>query len=124
VAPRDPLPSKPWSVYLIRRGDGALYAGIAVDVAARLRRHEAGAGSKALRGRGPLELVFSAPVGDRASAQRIEARLKRLPKAEKERLLVAPWGITKWLERFAAAPALSGSEPRPKPQASRRIVRG
>ena len=35
---------RPWSVYLVRREDGALYCGIALDVAALLQQHKAGVG--------------------------------------------------------------------------------
>ena len=79
-----------WSVYLVRRGDGALYCGIALDVARRFAQHEAGRGAKALRGRGPLQLVLRRRVGDRATALRVEARIKRLRRSAKERLLRAP----------------------------------
>ncbi len=95
-----------WSVYLVRTRDGALYTGIALDVAARLAMHTAGAGAKALRGRGPLQLAFARPVGDRGSALRLEARIKRLPKVDKER--VAAHGLPRgWLTaaRWRAEPS-------------------
>jgi putative endonuclease len=76
-----------WSVYLVRTGQGALYTGIALDVHARLSTHREGRGAKALRGRGPLELAFAAPVGGHSIALRLEARIKRLPKAAKEQLV-------------------------------------
>ena len=75
-----------WSVYLVRRSDGALYTGIATDVARRFEQHQEGRGAKALRGRGPLELTSSAAVGDRSRAQRVETLIKRLPKDHKEHL--------------------------------------
>ncbi|MBL8727650.1 MAG: GIY-YIG nuclease family protein [Planctomycetes bacterium] len=78
-----------WSVYLVRRSDGALYAGIATDPERRLVAHRAGTGAKALRGRGPLTLVWSVGVGDRGLAQRVEAQLKRLPKDQKEQLVAS-----------------------------------
>jgi putative endonuclease len=78
-----------WSLYLVRTRDGALYTGIALDVTARLAAHVAGDGAKALRGRGPLQLAFTALVGARGAALRLEARIKRLPKTAKERLVAA-----------------------------------
>jgi len=78
---------KAWSVYLIRTVDGALYAGISTDVARRLAAHRNGRGAKALRGRGPLELAYRCRIGDRGLAQRVEARLKRLAKADKEAIV-------------------------------------
>ncbi|MDG2147912.1 MAG: GIY-YIG nuclease family protein [Planctomycetota bacterium] len=82
----EPSPTPLWSVYVVRRSDGALYTGIATDVARRLAEHEAGEGrgAKSLRGRGPLTLVFAQEVGGRGLATRIEAHIKRLSKARKE----------------------------------------
>jgi putative endonuclease len=77
-----------WHIYIIRCGDGSLYTGIATDVRRRFAEHESGLGARYLRGRGPLELVLSRPVGDRSEALRLEQRVKRLPKRLKE-LVVA-----------------------------------
>jgi putative endonuclease len=78
-----------FSLYIVRCADGSLYTGIAVDVARRLREHQAGLrGAKYLRGRGPLQLVFQQTVGDRGAASSAEYRVKRLDKTAKE-LLVA-----------------------------------
>lgn len=80
-----------WSVYLLRCADDSLYTGIALDVRRRLLEHEQGQrGAKYLKGRGPLRLVFEQAVGDRSAASRVEHRLKRLAKDEKERYLRAP----------------------------------
>ncbi len=79
----DPL----WYLYLIRCADGSLYTGITTDVQRRLDEHRHNRGARRLRGRGPLELVYSLPVGDRSRAQRIEHRVKRLRRAAKEALI-------------------------------------
>ena len=78
-----------WSLYVVRTRDGHLYTGIATDVGRRLEEHRAGAGRGAryLRGRGPLELVFERPVGERGLAQRAEHRLKSRSKEEKEAIV-------------------------------------
>lgn len=78
-----------WSVYLVRRADGALYCGVATDVPRRFAEHVAGGAksARALRGRGPLRLAWCATVGDRSAALRIEARIKRWSKARKEALV-------------------------------------
>jgi putative endonuclease len=75
-----------WFVYLIRRGDGTLYCGVARDVAVRLKQHEAGKGAKYTRGRGPLELLHSEACEGQAEALRRELQIKRLSRAEKLRL--------------------------------------
>ena len=84
--------SKPenWHVYVVRCADGALYTGIATDVARRFGEHSSGKGAKALRGRGPLHLVLERLVGPRGLALRVEHRVKQLSKAEKERVVSAP----------------------------------
>ena len=80
-----------WSVYLLRCADNSLYTGIATDVNRRLTEHRNGSrGAKYLQGRGPFELAFECAVGDRGLASRVEYRIKRLPKHEKERLLDSP----------------------------------
>ena len=79
----------PWSVYLLRCGDGSLYAGITTDLERRLGEHRdgAGKGAKYLRGRGPLQLIFSKLVGTRGLALRVEHQIKQLSKQEKETLV-------------------------------------
>ena len=96
----------PWSVYLLRRRDGALYTGIATDVARRLGEHEGGGarGAKSLRGRGPLRLVLQREVGSRARAQRLEDAIQRLTKAEKERLVARGELLEALLERLGDEP--------------------
>ena len=54
----------------------------------RVAEHEAGTrGARYLRGRGPLELLLSRPVGDRATALRLEHRVKRFPRSRKLELI-------------------------------------
>jgi putative endonuclease len=43
-----------WCVYLLRCGDGSLYAGITNDLQKRLQAHRSGKGARYTRGRGPL----------------------------------------------------------------------
>ena len=76
-----------WHLYLVRCGDGSLYTGISTDVARRFEAHTQNRGARRLRGRGPLQLVYSKAVGDRRQALRLEYRVKRLSKAEKEQLV-------------------------------------
>lgn len=77
---------KPYSFYVLRCGDGSLYAGIATDVAARFEKHAAGKGARYTRGRGPLRLRVSVEVGDKGLALRVELAFKRLSRAEKVRI--------------------------------------
>ena len=77
----------PWYVYILRCGDGTLYTGITDDIPRRLAAHRAGKGAKYTRGRGPLELVYQEALPDRSSALRREAAIKKLTRAQKERLI-------------------------------------
>lgn len=79
--------STTWHVYLVRCANGDLYTGIATDVERRFAQHLSNRGARRLRGRGPLELAFSQPVGDRATALRIEYRIKQWRRVHKEALI-------------------------------------
>ncbi|SEM64004.1 GIY-YIG nuclease family protein [Halomonas caseinilytica] len=74
-----------WHLYVIEMANGALYTGITTDVERRLAEHRAGRGAKALRGKGPLQLVYQQAVGDRGEALRLEAGVKRLSAQGKRR---------------------------------------
>ena len=76
-----------WYLYIVRCRDGSLYTGIATDVDRRLVEHEANKGSKYLRGRGPLKLVFQRRVGKKGQALKIERKIKGLSRQEKEELI-------------------------------------
>lgn len=76
-----------WSFYVLRCGDGSLYAGIAKDVAARLAVHRSGKGARYTRGRGPLRLRAAVRCGDKGHALAVEARFKRLSRTNKVHLV-------------------------------------
>ena len=88
-APQPPDPSR-WSVYMVRTASGLLYTGISTDPLRRLRQHQSGKGARALRGKGPLALVWRQGVADKGEALRLEYRLKQQSKAFKERLVLDP----------------------------------
>ncbi|MFU2314839.1 GIY-YIG nuclease family protein [Rahnella sp. PCH160] len=79
--------SSGWFLYMLRTPTGMLYTGITTDVARRLGQHQSGKGAKALRGKGELALVFHSPAGDRSLASRLEIRVKKLSKVQKEVLV-------------------------------------
>jgi putative endonuclease len=76
-------------VYLLRCADGSLYCGWTTDVERRLDVHQRGKASRYTSARLPVELAAAFPVADRSAALREEARIKRLPRAEKLRLIAA-----------------------------------
>ncbi|MGE5047597.1 MAG: GIY-YIG nuclease family protein [Deltaproteobacteria bacterium] len=72
-----------WCVYLLRCGDGTLYAGITNDLSKRLGAHRSGRGARYTRGRGPLTLVHQEPARSKSAALRREHQLKRMRRREK-----------------------------------------
>ena len=80
-----------WSLYMVRTAEGSLYTGVTTDVERRFAEHEnrdkKNKGAKALRGKGPLELVFKILVGGRSDALKLEYRIKQLTRTDKERLI-------------------------------------
>ena len=77
-------------VYLLRCADDSLYCGWTTDVERRLAAHRAGTASRYTRSRRPVELAAVLPVADRSGALREEARIKRLSRAQKLRLVAGP----------------------------------
>ncbi|USD63773.1 GIY-YIG nuclease family protein [Vibrio sp. SCSIO 43140] len=78
----------PWYVYLIRTAENKLYCGITNDLERRFNQHQMGKGAKALRGRGPLTLVWSQQERDKSSALKTEIAIKKLTKKRKEELVL------------------------------------
>ncbi|MBU0994588.1 MAG: GIY-YIG nuclease family protein [Proteobacteria bacterium] len=78
-----------WYVYMIRCHDGSLYTGISNDVSRRFEKHlEMGKqGAKYLRGKGPLKLVFQQKIGSKSSALKMEQKIKKLSKSQKELII-------------------------------------
>lgn len=76
-------------VYILRRADGSLYAGIARDADRRLRQHQAGRGGSYTRARRPVQMVWRREVATWREAMQAERAIKRLPRTKKLALLQA-----------------------------------
>lgn len=76
-------------VYLLRCADMSLYTGISNNLEQRLKMHRDGQGSKYVRTRLPVELVYSEEQPTKSLALQREFALKQLSKAQKEALLEA-----------------------------------
>ncbi|WP_456267697.1 GIY-YIG nuclease family protein [Kushneria sp. AK178] len=74
-----------WSLYIIENRLGHLYTGVTTDVARRFDEHQRGGTrcARSLRGKGPLQLRFACPVGDRRRALRLERRIKKLSRLQR-----------------------------------------
>jgi putative endonuclease len=90
-----------WYLYVVRCRDGTLYTGISTDIDRRLAEHREGgdAGSKYLKGRGPLTLLFQKRLGSRSLALKVENMVKKLSKAKREELICVPGCIEEIVKR-------------------------
>jgi putative endonuclease len=90
-----------WYLYVVRCRDGTLYTGISTDLDRRLAEHRGGgdAGSKYLKGRGPLTLLFHKKLGSRSLALKVENRVKKLSRAKKENMICVPGCIEEIVRR-------------------------
>lgn len=77
----------PFFCYILECSDRTYYTGWTTDPERRLRRHNAGCGSRYTRARAPVKLVYIEPQPDRLSAIRRERAIKALSRKEKEKLV-------------------------------------
>jgi putative endonuclease len=74
-------------VYILECADGTFYTGWTTDLEHRLQAHNAGRGGRYTRGRRPVRLAYYEECSTRGEAQRREAVLRRLSRAEKLKLI-------------------------------------
>lgn len=112
---REPAPgaepaASHWFIYMVRTASGLLYTGISTDPVRRLRQHQSGKGSRALRGKGLLTLAWQQAVGEKGAALRLEYRLKQQSKTFKEQLITQP---ERWLACSQSWLATAQTQKRP-----------
>ena len=76
--------------YILRCSDGSLYTGITTDLPRRFAEHSRGtshAGAKYTASRRPEAYECAFQSDDRAAASRLEARIKRLTRSQKLKLI-------------------------------------
>lgn len=80
---------KPWFIYLIKNKLNQLYCGVTVDVQRRFFEHASNSPkcAKALKGKGPLLLMFCARVGNQSEALKLEHWLKKQTRQYKDKLI-------------------------------------
>ena len=76
-----------WFVYMLRCRDNSIYTGITNNLDKRIEAHISGNGSKYLRGRLPVELIYKEDFLNRSTASKREIEVKKLKKKEKELLI-------------------------------------
>jgi putative endonuclease len=80
---------KPWSVYLVRAANGALYCGISDDPQRRFAKHQSGKGARFFASSPAVALVYVEVWPDKGEALRQERLIKRLRKSAKEALVAS-----------------------------------
>ena len=91
--------------YILRCSDGSLYTGITTDPARRFREHAGGkraAGAKYTAARQPLGYECAFRSADRSAASKLEARIKKLSRGEKLRLLAGDEALRPESEVYSA----------------------
>tara|TARA_B100000212_G_scaffold331977_1_gene299734 strand:- start:2009 stop:2266 length:258 start_codon:yes stop_codon:yes gene_type:complete len=79
---------KDYFVYIVECSDGTYYTGITTNIKRRLLEHNYSFKSaKYTRSRRPVTLVYSKQVGSRSEAQKEEYRIKKLNRAQKQRII-------------------------------------
>ena len=79
--------TKRWYVYLILCRGGAIYTGIARNVAVRYAQHVAGTGARYTRAHPPARLLVRFACLNQSEASRMEAAIKKLAAINKRKLV-------------------------------------
>ena len=82
MSPSDEKNISEWCVYALDC-KGKIYIGITNDLPRRLKAHSTGNGSRFVRAHLPFTVMGQIACKTRSDALKIEARLKKLPRADK-----------------------------------------
>lgn len=75
-------------LYILKCADNTLYSGITTDLVRRIKEHNSSnLGAKYTRSRRPVKLVYSKNYRNRSVASKAEAKIKKLSRAGKLKLL-------------------------------------
>lgn len=75
-------------LYILKCADKTLYTGVTTDLNRRIKEHNTSKlGAKYTSARRPVKLVYSKKFANRSKAQKEEARIKKLSRVEKLKLL-------------------------------------
>lgn len=77
-----------YHLYILRCADSTLYTGITTDLDRRILEHNTSPrAAKYTRARRPVMLVYSRKYRNRSTASKAEARMKKLTREEKQKLI-------------------------------------
>lgn len=80
-------PSMAHYLYIVRCSDKTLYIGTAVNIAARIKKHNLGKGAKYTRARKPVKLVYQEKFTTLIKARKRERLIKEWPRDKKLQLI-------------------------------------
>jgi putative endonuclease len=82
----------PWFVYIAQARTGRLYVGITTDPIKRIKKHNAGKGSRFALQQGPFKLAYvSSAFKDKSEARQREIQLKGWTHEKKNKLITGEW---------------------------------
>ncbi|WP_298771472.1 GIY-YIG nuclease family protein [uncultured Fibrobacter sp.] len=79
---------------MLRCAGDRIYTGYAVDVEARFKQHKSGKGAKFTKAFPPQCVLRKFELNSREEALRLEARIKKLPRPQKELLAIGDEALT------------------------------
>lgn len=94
ILPCPPVFLTMWYVYILQCNDGSLYTGITNDLQKRIDTHNDGSGSKYIRSRRPVKLVYKEEFSTKSEALKKEAKIKSFDKENKKALI--KYGLRKF----------------------------
>ena len=87
--------------YTMRCEDGSLYTGITTDIERRFKEHQGklSGGAKYTKGRIPIKVEIVWQSDNRSLASKLEYRIKKLSKVDKETLILKPHLLEKLFQQ-------------------------
>jgi len=79
-----------WYVYIVECSDNTYYTGITNNIEKRVSKHNSGKGAKYTRNRTPVKLLWSVQSENRSEASKLEYKIKKLKRVDKEKLINRP----------------------------------
>jgi putative endonuclease len=77
------MEDKKWCVYMVECSDSTIYTGITNNLESRIKVHNSGKGSKYVKTRLPVRLLWNIESENRSEASKLEIKIKKLTRTQK-----------------------------------------
>jgi putative endonuclease len=77
------MEDKKWCVYMVECSDSTIYTGITNNLESRIKVHNSGKGSKYVKTRLPVRLLWNIESENRSEASKLEIKIKKLTRNQK-----------------------------------------